>query len=94
MMNVIPFKYPDEHTYYTNIGCGLHQYQVTLTKCTGPNENCEELITGGVQSTFIADHCVNESSNDNVKESSEEDKIQMVTEKILVIEDDKQTVTI
>ncbi|KAK0079858.1 hypothetical protein PV325_000722 [Microctonus aethiopoides] len=54
-IDVIPFDWPEQHTFTTDLHCGIYDYQVTLSKCN--NSDCKTLIVGGVKSYFSAEFC-------------------------------------
>ncbi|KAK0159521.1 hypothetical protein PV327_010989, partial [Microctonus hyperodae] len=54
-IDVIPFDWPDQHTFATDRHCGIYDYQVTLSKCD--SSDCKILIVSGVKSYFSAEFC-------------------------------------
>lgn len=61
MADIVPFHWPKEHYFPIEIGCGVRNYQVTLSKCLGPGLVCQPLIQSRVESNFVSDRCLKKS---------------------------------
>ncbi|XP_074100762.1 uncharacterized protein LOC141528555 [Cotesia typhae] len=61
MADIVPFHWPKEHYFPIEIGCGVRNYQVTLSKCLGLGLVCQPLIQSRVESNFVSDRCLKQS---------------------------------
>ncbi|XP_053596070.1 uncharacterized protein LOC128667999 [Microplitis demolitor] len=61
MIKVLPFYWPENHYFPIEVGCGVRNYQVTLSKCLGAGFACKTLIQSRVKSNFESESCLKQS---------------------------------